>query len=288
MTKPTSPEISTPAKSKTPGHNGRQPSEATTSEISFQGPFEYRDYRDGEMTPAHKGIVDEWAWPFVVNDQLWFTAMCSHSKLEYFALGFLFNEGVITTPDEVASIQISPPPEAVIRVQLKREIELPSRRTLTSGCVGGVTFVDIAAKRTPVQSDFRLPGAQILARMLEMKRYVSKIYHSVGGFHTAALSDGEDLLLVSTDIGRHNTLDKIAGECLARDLCTPQRLLLTTGRISSEMLGKAAQMQIPIVATLNSPSHLAVQLARAWNITLVGYTRGSKMQIYSAWERVLG
>jgi FdhD protein len=242
--------------------------------------------RDAEMTPARKGIVDEWAWPFVVNDQLWFTAMCSNSKLAYFALGFLYNEGIIQSAAEVTSIAIGQPPEAVIRVQLDKIVTLPNRRTLTSGCVGGLTFVDIAAKREPVNSTFYISAAKLSAQMLAMKQAVAKIYHSVGGFHTAALSDGEQLLVLATDIGRHNTLDKIAGEALTRGLSTQNRLLLTTGRISSEMLGKAAKMQIPVVATLNSPSHLAVQLAQAWNITLVGYTRGSKMQVYSAWQRL--
>ncbi len=93
-------------------------------------------------------------------------------------------------------------------------------------------------------------------------------------------------MVTATDIGRHNTLDKVAGECLARNISMHQAILLTTGRISVEMLGKAARMRVPIVVSLNSPTHLAVQLAHEWGITLIGYARGTKMQVYTGWQRI--
>ena len=93
--------------------------------------------------------------------------------------------------------------------------------------------------------------------------------------------------MVTTDIGRHNTLDKVAGECLAHGISMRERILLTTGRVSIEMLGKAARMQVPIVASLNSPTHLAVKLAREWRITLIGYARGTSMHVYTGCQRIL-
>jgi FdhD protein len=95
------------------------------------------------------------------------------------------------------------------------------------------------------------------------------------------LSNGQQLLAVATDIGRHNALDKLAGECLARNISMREAILLTTGRVSVEMLGKVARMQTPMVVSFNSPTHLAVELARAWCITLVGYARGTTMHFYS-------
>ena len=115
---------------------------------------------------------------------------------------------------------------------------------------------------------------------------VADDYRRVGGFHTAGLSDGHQLLVIATDIGRHNTLDKVAGECLARNISMQDTILLTTGRVSVEMLGKAARMKVPVVATLNSPTHLAVELGREWDITLIGYARGNKMHIYTGLQRV--
>ncbi|MDE3091141.1 MAG: formate dehydrogenase accessory sulfurtransferase FdhD, partial [Chloroflexota bacterium] len=92
---------------------------------------------------------------------------------------------------------------------------------------------------------------------------------------------------IAEDVGRHNTLDKIRGDCLMRGVATRDGILISTGRISSEMITKAAKMLVPIVVSRTSPTHLAVELARAWNITLIGYARGGQMQVYTGIERIV-
>jgi FdhD protein len=104
--------------------------------------------------------------------------------------------------------------------------------------------------------------------------------------HASALSDTKNLLVVAEDIGRHNTLDKIQGECLLKGLSTRDRLLLSTGRISSEMLLKAAKMQVPVVASRHSVTGSAVSLAHNMGIALVGHARGSSLSVYSHPERL--
>jgi FdhD protein len=232
-------------------------------------------------------MVIESAWPLIVNDQYWLTVLCTPTKLDYFVLGFLYNEGLICGPADVLDLHIGQPPEAVIRVQLKdRDLDLPEHHTLTSGCGGGITFIDLAAAREPVHSARQVTPGQILDLMARLMAAVADDYRRVGGFHTAGLSDGHQLLVITTDIGRHNTLDKVAGECLSRNISMQDAILLTTGRVSVEMLGKAARMQVPVVATLNSPTHLAVDLARQWGITLIGYARGTRMHVYTNWQRI--
>lgn len=107
-----------------------------------------------------------------------------------------------------------------------------------------------------------------------------------GGVHASALSDTKNLLVLTEDIGRHNTLDKIQGECLLRGLSTRDRLLLSTGRVSSEMLLKAAKMQVPVVVSRHSPTGSAISLARDLGIALVGYAHGSRLSVYSHPERL--
>ena len=113
-----------------------------------------------------------------------------------------------------------------------------------------------------------------------------ELYRLSGGVHASALSDTKNLLVVAEDIGRHNTLDKIQGECLLRGLSTRDRLLLSTGRVSSEMLLKAARMQVPVVVSRHSPTGRAISLARDLGIALVGYARGSRLSVYSHPERL--
>jgi len=108
-----------------------------------------------------------------------------------------------------------------------------------------------------------------------------------GGIHSSALCDRTQILVLAEDIGRHNTLDKIMGECLMRGLPTQDGILLTTGRISSEMLLKAARMQTPIVVSRGSPTERAITLGNKLDITVIGYARGSRLSVFSGDERLL-
>jgi FdhD protein len=260
---------------------------SATPVVAHSQSVAYLEYQGDEVSCASKPMVIESAWPLIVNDQYWLTVLCTPTKLDYFVLGFLYNEGLISGPADVLGLHIGQTPEAVIRVQLKdQDLDLPKHHTLTSGCGGGITFIDLAAAREPVHSARQVTPGQILDLMARLMTTVADDYRRVGGFHTAGLSDGHQLLVITTDIGRHNTLDKVAGECLSRNISMQDAILLTTGRVSVEMLGKAARMQVPVVATLNSPTHLAVELARQWGITLIGYARGTRMHVYTGWQRV--
>jgi len=268
--------------------------------VVYSDPVVYLECKGEDVSCASKPVVVESAWPITVNGQHWLTVLCTPIKLDYFLLGFLYNEGLIASPDDVLDLHIGqqqpgrPTGEAVIRVELRdRDLRLPQHRTLTSGCGGGITFVDLAAAREPVCSSLRVTSTQVADLMSGLMAAVADDYHRVGGFHTSGLGvpslrqrDGHQLLVAATDIGRHNTLDKVTGECLVRNISMQDSILLTTGRVSVEMLGKVARMQVPMVVTLNSPTHLAVELAQAWNITLIGYARGTRMHVYSRQERI--
>jgi FdhD protein len=255
--------------------------------VAHSAPEVYLEKMGSEINGNSKPLVTEAVCPLLVNDEHWLTILCSPTNLDYFVIGFLYNEGIITGPDDILELQVAPPPENVIRVQLKdRDLKLPQRRTLTSGCGGGVTFVDLAVAREPIVSSFQITPEQVSNLMGQLMATVAGDHNRVGGFHTAGLSDGKQFLITTTDIGRHNTLDKVAGECLVRHISMPKTALFTTGRVSTEMLGKTARMQVPVIVTINSPTHLAVELARAWSITLVGYARGTKLHVYTGWNRL--
>jgi FdhD protein len=233
-----------------------------------------------DKTSSH--LPSEMALAIYVNRQELVTILCTPTKLNCLVLGFLYAEEIISGLGDVAKMRVCEE-ESLADVTLSNpEYELPKQRTLTSGCGGGATFKTQGQK---VESDLVATPKEVLSLMKQLQDQM-ELYRLCGGVHASALSDTKKLLVVAEDIGRHNTLDKIQGECLLRRLQTRDRLLLSTGRISSEMLLKAAKMQVPVVVSRHSPTGAAVSLARDLGITLVGHASGSRLSVYSHPERL--
>ena len=115
----------------------------------------------------------------------------------------------------------------------------------------------------------------------------ASIYQRSRGIHTAALAHKDEIILQVEDIGRHNCIDKLRGLALKEGVETAGKILLSSGRISSEMANKARVLGTPIVLSRTSPTSLSVALADSWNITLVGYLRQDRMRVYTHAERVI-
>jgi FdhD protein len=212
------------------------------------------------------------------------TILCTPTKMNCLVLGFLYSERIISDMGDVLMMRVCDE-ESEVDVRLTNpDFELPTRRTLTSGCGGGATFTTFGQM---VDSDLVVTPTEILSQMKLLLEH-EHLYHLSGGVHTSALSDTKDLLVVTEDIGRHNTLDKIQGECLLRGVETQDRVILTTGRVSSEMLRKAARMQVPVLVSRHTPTGTAISLARDLGIALVGQARGNRLSVYSHPERLGG
>jgi FdhD protein len=251
--------------------------------------FTYLRYQGEQREVEHKRMIGEAACSLVVNGEKWVTFLCTPVDVEHLALGFMFNSGVIASIKDVHEMKVvggEDDLQVMVGISLAHDVPLPSNPVLTSGCSGGLTFWDIAAARAPLKSERKATPGQIYDAMTLLLTLNADLHREVGGFHSAALSDGERLLLAAHDVGRHNTLDKIAGASLATGISTRDCLLVSTGRISTEMLAKAARMETPIVISRNSPTGLATHLARSWNVTLVGYVRGHSMHVYTVPERI--
>ena len=238
-------------------------------------------FSNGQWARTSVPVPVEMALTIYVNDEELVTILCTPAKLNCLVLGYLYSEGIITGISEVTSMRVCEE-DSLADVKLsKLEFTLPERRTLTSGCGGGVSLTTQGQK---VNSSLEVTPAQVLPLMAQMQEQ-AELFRFCGGVHTSALADTESLLVVAEDIGRHNTLDKIQGECLLRGISTKDGLLLATGRLSSEMVLKAAKMGTPIVVTRSSPTDRAISLARDLGVTLVGYARGSRLSVYScAWR----
>lgn len=240
--------------------------------------------RNGSETIDSEVIEETYVSIFVNGVEL-ATFACSPLNQDALALGFLANEGIIEGLDDVRAVHICPS-GACVDVWLKQaDFQRPERLILTSGCGGGVTFDDLSTAAEPLVSDKTATPEQLWARMNDLNQS-AELYSRARGVHTSAVSDGERLLLVAEDVGRHNTLDKLRGLALQQGTDLRDGILLSTGRVSSEMLNKARHMETPIVCSRTSPSSLSVGLAEAWNITLVGYLRRNSMNVYTHPQRL--
>lgn len=247
-------------------------------------PYEYHRF-DGEWAEVEGDVIEEGFVSIFVNGQELATVMSTPRDQDKLALGFLYNEGIISGMDDVRALHVCPS-GVCVDVWLRRAgFDPPKRLILTSGCGGGVTFVDLAKAMAPLDSGLSLEPARLAQLMADMQKRGS-LYARSRGVHTSALSDGERLVAVAEDVGRHNTIDKLRGDCLQRGLDPRGHILLATGRISSEMINKAASMGCPIVASRTSPTSMSVRLAREWNITLCGYVRRGSMYVYAHPERL--
>jgi FdhD protein len=261
-------------------------------------PIRYQSSRHGSSLPREQRetvdaqVIVEAPVTLTVNGQVWLSFMCTPTDLEALAAGFLFNEGVIQKREDIASIYICPTGNNV-DVWLAFNIEQPHTWRRTSGCTGGVT----AAKenpnpfpnqtRPPTFTNGGVLTPEQIDQLLEQLHKGQDLYCRAGGVHTSILSDGKSPRLIAEDIGRHNTLDKIAGHYLLEGLELPRKILLTTGRISSEMLQKAARIGAAVVISRTSPSSLSIEMAQEWGITLIGYARRGQFNIYTHPERII-
>lgn len=251
--------------------------------------LKYYQFEPGGFKVVEGSSIVEIPVSLTVNGEVWLTFMCTTTDLEALAVGFLFNENVIQSLDEVESLHVCMS-GANIDVWLTHAADKPKQWRRTSGCTGGLTGVDIAEKRElkPVVYNGVIYRSKKIGELVEQLYDSQDLYQQSGGVHTSALSDGHELCVVAEDIGRHNTLDKIAGKCLLKGFDLPQRILLTTGRISSEMLQKAARIGAAIVISRTAPSTLAIEMAENWNITLIGYARCDRFRVYTHPERISG
>ena len=231
------------------------------------------------------GLPEEALVSLFLNGQELATLMCSPIDLAALAIGFLFNEGVIQSSAEIGLVQPNLS-GTTVDVFLRTPVyNAPRRLVLTAGCGGGISFNDLSQTYEPLNTAYVTEPRVILALMHALNSS-AHLYQKVRGIHTSILGNGERMLLIAEDIGRHNTIDKLCGKAILAGLPTQDCILVTSGRISSEMLGKARQMGVPVVASRTAPTSISVELAQTWNICVVGYVRQGGMRVYTHPERL--
>ncbi|MFH0751950.1 MAG: formate dehydrogenase accessory sulfurtransferase FdhD [Chloroflexota bacterium] len=215
------------------------------------------------------------------------------------AVGFLVSEGLLAPPDLVGlTVEVGDPagvatPENELIVRIARRFDpgaVPARAFVASascGICGKASLDDVAVRCSPLPPGPRVDAA-VIAALPDRLRAGQAVFDQTGGLHASGLFDaGGALLAVREDVGRHNALDKLIGSAaLAGDLPLHDRILAVSGRVSFEIVQKAAVAGIPVVAAGKAPTDLAVSAAERLGLTLVGFVRGGGFNVYAGEERI--
>jgi FdhD protein len=241
-----------------------------------------------------EGVVDEVATELpvrlILNDKPLVTLLCTPTELEELAVGFLLSEGILRLRSSIKKLEVREQ-ELAVRIELT---DLPSdldkmfeKRTISSGCGRGITFTNYKTVRDrKIDAKGQLMSLEDIRRLLKAFRNVSTLYLETGGVHSAALADGAGILFFSEDIGRHNAVDKLIGKAFLKSVSVENKILLTSGRVTSEIVTKAGRNRFPILISRAAPSCMAISYAEDMGITLVGFARGDRMNIYTWPNRI--
>ena len=236
-------------------------------------------------------VAREFPLTIILNGEELVTLLCSPQHMKYLAVGFLASEGLISGRDEIKNVLVDEQ-RGVARVETvptqKSAQELIFKRIISSGCGRGASFysaADVSGQK--VESPMTM-SAEAIFTLVNKFQHSSGLYLATHGVHSAALCDGENILVFNEDIGRHNAIDKIFGKCLLEGIPTADRAIITSGRITSEILHKVTKRGIPIIISISEPTNLGVRIAGTLGITLVASAGVKKMNIYAGGERITG
>jgi FdhD protein len=236
-------------------------------------------------------LVQEAPVTIFLNGQELVTLLCTGHHLGDLALGFLRSEGILDRMDQVKSLHVDDE-GGLVRVDLHESATLREqlflKRTLGAGCGrASVYFQPLDGLQIrPVTEGPRPTVAQIRERMRELNGN-SPLYRASRGTHNAGLATVDAMVVSREDIGRHNAVDMIVGHALRGGVVLTDKLLLTTGRASSEIVLKAARVGIAVLVSRSAATRLGVEVAQHVGMTLAGYVRGDRMTVYTHGDRLM-
>ncbi len=234
-------------------------------------------------------VTEEVPLTLHLNGKELLTLLCSPNNLKQLCLGFLYSSGLIKSMDDVENIIIDTENySSDIKLKDKQlDPQLLFKRLYTSGCGRGAVFYNVLdlVQKTKIKSRIKFSANRIITLMSTFQKR-SLTFRETGGVHSAALSDGKDILIFQEDIGRHNALDKVIGEALLKGVQMQELIVLSSGRISTEIVSKTAKMKVACLISRSAPTDQAIKLARELNLTLIGFVRGKRMNVYSGTERI--
>lgn len=237
-------------------------------------------------------IVREYPLSIFLNGKKLATLLCSPENLKALVTGFLRTEGMINKAEDMISFKLEEDKNKAevetVNKTLDGESFFSKKIDLENIKADSMDDMDNFLESLnckPVESDSTITVANIFKFMRENLDH-SEVFKETGGVHCVALTDSEKILVAREDVARHNALDKVIGEALIKNIFLKDKAVVLSGRVSLEMILKAAKLEIPIIISKSAPTSLSVALAKRLNLTLVGFVRKNKMNIYTGGYRV--
>ena len=228
-----------------------------------------------------------------LNRTRYVTVFCSPSNLKELAVGHVISEGVVKSMAEIVGIDLREE-EEVCRINLRADVRIDERlklsqhfsRVIFSACGSSAPYLP-SLGLDKIQSDLKVK-AEIVSDCVNRLNFIAEIFRKTGGVHVAAIygSDGT-LVTFAEDVGRHNAVDKVIGSCIMKEVDLHNCFLALSGRLTGDIVLKAAKTGLPIVASLAAAIDSGVAIAKDVGLTLVGFVRGKRMNVYSFPERIL-
>ena len=240
--------------------------------------------------PVEQDVTVERALTLFLNGQEIVTMMTIGDYPDCLAVGYLLNQNMLKPDDEIRGVEVDEDKGHIfVRTARRTDYEYKlKKRTLTSGCAQGTAFGDVMEKfdrvRLPAEAELRTSWLYALTKAINT---MPSLYLKAGAIHGCVLCEAERPLVYMEDVGRHNAVDKIAGYMRLNGIGPAGKLFYTTGRLTSEMVIKTVQMEIPILVSRSGFTASGVELARRAGLTLIGRAKGKRFICLAGEERIV-
>ncbi|WP_251550735.1 formate dehydrogenase accessory sulfurtransferase FdhD [Neobacillus muris] len=250
-------------------------------------------FEDGHSEQTEDVIVTEYPVTIKLNGQELVTMVCTPEYIEDMVIGYLASEGIIRSMEDICDLWVQDK-DGYVHVKTVKanpySRHFQSKRYITS-CCGmsrqGFVFVNDAMTAKKIDGIRVRITVEDTFKLMEEMQESAEVFQKTGGVHNAALCDKNQMIISRMDIGRHNALDKIYGHCLRNNLSIQDKIIVFSGRISSEILLKVAKIGCEMVVSKSAPTELALQLANQLGITTIGFVRGRSLNVYTYPDRIL-
>lgn len=238
------------------------------------------NYKNGKATEAKEKVVKDETITLTINGEISRSLSAIEDSLEEFAVGYLFNENMVNSMDSIKKIEVD---GVMINAEIDDTLLKTNETVLCSDSAGG--WRSKIKTVNPVESDFQVSASELISRIEELKDNAA-IWQATGGTHVAGIVY-KDQFIVKEDVSRHVAVDKVIGYGLLHDFDLSHSYVIYSGRMPADMVIKMTRAGVPILASNAAPANSGYNIAKKGNITLVGFLRGQRCNVYNNQNRVI-